>query len=137
MTQVDLSEDGAPESETGGGCRNVRLKLRLFKGSLHEASDVDFCMTNMLTFFKQRILAIPARISRQLIGKKSFREIYDIIMTEIVSCLSELSGYDRNMFAQQRAARLADQGVDLTALNGQTFPRPKGLETRPSPSERR
>ena len=101
------------------------LKLRLYKGSLHEASDVEFCMTNMLTFFKQRVLAIPARVSRQLIGKRSFREIYDIIMTEIVSCLQELSGYDRNMFAQQRAARLADQGVDLAALNGQSNPTPE------------
>ena len=73
-------------------------------------------MTNMLTFFKQRVLAIPSRISRQLIGKRKFQDIYDVIMTEIVGCLRELSGYDSQMFAAQTAAYLAEQGVDLTAL---------------------
>jgi phage terminase Nu1 subunit (DNA packaging protein) len=94
------------------------LKLREYKGTLHEASDVEFVMTNMLTFFKQRVLAIPARIARQLIGKTKFQEIYDALMTEIVMCLKELSGYDPAMFAAQTAARLAEQGVDPVGLNG-------------------
>jgi hypothetical protein len=51
-----------------------------------------------------------------LIGKTKFQEIYDLIMSEIVTCLRELSGYDPRMFAQQTAARLAEQGVDLAAL---------------------
>jgi hypothetical protein len=94
------------------------LRLRQYKGQLHEASDVEFVMTNMLTFFKQRVLAIPSRIARKLVGLKKFSEIYDVIMGEIVLCLRELSGYDPQMFAQQTAARLAEQGVDLSALNG-------------------
>jgi phage terminase Nu1 subunit (DNA packaging protein) len=96
------------------------LRLRQFKGELHEAGDVEFVMTNMLTFFKQRVLAIPSRISRLLVGKQKFQEIYDLISTEIATCLRELSGYDPSAFAQQAAARLAQEGVDLTNLNGKT-----------------
>ena len=94
----------------------AELALQLQRGQLHRASDVEFCMTNMLTFFKQRVLAIPARVCRQLIGKRGFREIYDVIMEEIVVCLRELSGYDSPMFAEQTAARLASQGVNLSSL---------------------
>jgi hypothetical protein len=94
------------------------LRLKQYKGQLHHASDVEFVMTNMLTFFKQRVLAVPARIGRLLVGKKKFTEIYDILMTEITGCLRELSGYDRQMFAQRNAARLAEEGVDFASLNG-------------------
>jgi hypothetical protein len=93
------------------------LRLKQFKGQLHHASDVEFVMTNMLTFFKQRVIAIPSRTARLLVGKK-FREILDLLSGEIKMCLRELSGYDPQIFAQQAAARLASQGVDLTSLNG-------------------
>jgi phage terminase Nu1 subunit (DNA packaging protein) len=94
----------------------AQLKLQQYKGLLHHSSDVEFVVTNMLTFFKQRALAIPSRISRQLIGKRNFQAIYDVIMAEILACLNELSGYDSSMLAQQTAARLAEQGVDLASL---------------------
>lgn len=94
------------------------LRLKQFKGALHHAADVEFVMTNMLTFFKQRVLAIPSRLTRLLIGKKKFKEIYDLLMGEITLCLRELSGYDPQMFEQQTAARLAEQGVEMAALNG-------------------
>lgn len=95
----------------GAEAEMAELRLRQFKGLLHDASDVEFVLTNMLTFFKQRVLAIPARISRLLIGKTKFQEIYDLLMGEIVGCLKELSGYNPEMFAQRTAARLAEQGV--------------------------
>ena len=91
------------------------LALKLQKGQLHHASDIEFVMTKMLSSFRQRVLAIPSRISRTLIGKTSFREIHDPLNEEIYACLRELSGYDPNTLEQQAATRLASQGVNLTA----------------------
>jgi hypothetical protein len=67
-------------------------------------------MTNMLIHFKARVLSIPARIARLLVGKTKFQEIYDTIMTEIELALRELAAYDPAMFAQQNAEYMASQG---------------------------
>ena len=94
------------------------LDLKLRKGQLHHADDVAFVMTNMMTFFRQRVLAIPSRTARLLVGKTNFREVHDLIKGEIYGCLNELSGYDAKAFDQQAAARLAKhlakRGVDET-----------------------
>jgi len=95
------------------------LRLRLFKNTLHRAEDVEFIMTNMLTAFKSRVLAIPAKISRLLIGARTFQAIYETIMTAIEEALRELSGYNQVMFAQASAAYLASLGADPSSLNGQ------------------
>jgi phage terminase Nu1 subunit (DNA packaging protein) len=106
------NEKLAAESE------RTQLELREYKGELHSARDIEFIMNNMLTYFKQRVLSIPSRVARVCVGK-SFRQIYDLIMTEIELALRELSGYDRSQFAAQRDSFLQAQGVDLDSLNGE------------------
>jgi phage terminase Nu1 subunit (DNA packaging protein) len=96
-----------------------QLRLRQMKGELHHASDVEFCMTNMCTYFKQGVLAIPSHVARVCVGKK-FRQIYELLTTEIELVLRTLSGYDPAMFAAQRAEYLASKGVDLSSVNGET-----------------
>src|SRR5262245_38503498 len=93
------------------------MELAHRKGLLHHADDVEFVMTQMLTAFKARTLAIPSRVSRSLIGKTDFKQIFDIMMREIEVCLLELSGYDRNKFAQENREHLESKGVDFSALN--------------------
>ena len=97
----------------------TQLRLLEVKGELHNAQDVEFIMNNMLTYFKQRVLAIPSRVARLCVGKK-FKEIYDLLMTEIELALRELSGYDRSRFAAQRQEYLESQGVDMESLNGES-----------------
>jgi len=94
----------------------MQLNLAERKGELHDARDVEFIINNMLTYFKQRVLSIPSRVARLCVGK-SFREIFDLLSTEIELALRELSGYDRSRFAAQRAEYLKAQGVDLESLN--------------------
>ena len=106
------NEKMASESEM------ARLRLLEYKSELHHARDVEFFMNSMLTYFKQRVLAIPSRVARLCVGK-SFREIFDVITTEIELALRELSGYDKSRFAAQRAEYLEAQGVDLDSLNGE------------------
>ncbi|HEY1771463.1 MAG TPA: hypothetical protein VGG02_14525 [Chthoniobacterales bacterium] len=87
------------------------LLLNQYKSRLHEADDVEFCLTNFITHIKQRVLAIPSRAARLLPGKK-FKEIYDLLSEEIATCLQELSGYDPSIFAGQTAAYLRAKGVE-------------------------
>ena len=94
----------------------AHLNLAERKGELHNARDVEFIMNNMLTYFKQRVLSIPSRVARLCVGK-SFREIFDLLSTEIELALRELSSYDRSRFAAQRAEYLEAQGIDLDSLN--------------------
>ena len=94
----------------------AHLNLAERKGQLHDARDVEFIMNNMLTYFKQRVLSIPSRVARLCVGK-SFREIFDLLSTEIELALRELSSYDRSRFAAQRKEYLEAQGVDLESLN--------------------
>ena len=95
----------------------TQLSLAERKGQLHNSDDVEFVMTQMLTAFKARILAIPARVSRLLIGRTKFKEIFDIIMKEIEQCLLQLSGYDKSKFEKENREYLASKGVDLSALD--------------------
>jgi hypothetical protein len=95
------------------------LRLKLFKNTLHRADDVEFILTNMLTAFKARVLAIPSRVSRQLIGQTKFQVVYDLLMAEIELALREMVAYDHTQFAQQREAYLEAQGADDSGLNGE------------------
>lgn len=105
-----------------------RLKLREYKGELHNARDIEFIMNNMLTYFKQRMMSIPSRVARLCVGKK-FRQIYDLIMVEIELALRELSGYDRSQFSEQRATYLKAQGIDVENLNGEGTDQSGSIDT--------
>jgi phage terminase Nu1 subunit (DNA packaging protein) len=78
----------------------AELKLKLYKRKLHRTEDVEFVMTTMLTALKSRLLAIPSRTTRQLIGKTNSQEIHGLLFGEIESALRELSEYDPNAFLQ-------------------------------------
>jgi phage terminase Nu1 subunit (DNA packaging protein) len=97
------------------------LKLAIFKSSLHKADDVEFIMTNMFTAMKSRLLAIPSRVTRLVIGQTSFQVIYDLVYTEIELALRELADYNPQMFRRQNDAYLASQGADPTSLNGEAY----------------
>jgi hypothetical protein len=77
----------------------AELKLNLLKGTLHRGEDVEFCVTTQITACRSRLLAIPSRVSRLLIGKRSFKEIYNLIYGEIELALRELTGYDAKKFS--------------------------------------
>jgi len=48
---------------------------------------------------------------------EDFREIFDLLSTEIELALRELPRYDRSRFAAERAEYLEAQCVDLSALD--------------------
>lgn len=90
----------------------ARLRLDELRGKLHRSDDVEFAVTTMITACRSRLLAIPSRISRQLVGKKNFKEIFDIIYKEIELALRELSGYNARTFARSSDRFLRENGAD-------------------------
>jgi len=91
-----------------------QMRVDEMRGRLHRAEDVEFCLTNMLTFMKQRLLAIPARITQVLIGENDFKTIYAAIDNEICGALMELSVADyKQMFQAQRKAHLEKMTVGM------------------------
>ena len=83
------------------------LALRVLKGKLHRAEDVEFFMSNRNTAIRARILAISSRITRILVGKIDPAEIRAIIDAETFSALDELANYDPTQFNEQNEEYLA------------------------------
>lgn len=73
------------------------LKYALMKGEVHKSSDVEAVMTNMLMNFKTKILSIPAKLTPQL-EKREKTFIEDLLTTEMIEILHELSEYSANDF---------------------------------------
>ncbi len=77
----------------------AELNLARKRNQLHEASDVEFALTNMLVAFRSRILGIPQKVAPIIIGLTSLAEIMESINTELLEALTELSEYDPAIFA--------------------------------------
>lgn len=70
---------------------SAELDLQLKKGKLHRQDDIEFCLTQMLTAFRQRTLAIPSRVMHRLLGLTNARQANQIVDDEIRLALNELS----------------------------------------------
>lgn len=70
------------------------LKLRKLRRELHEASDVEAFLTDMLTRFRNRIMSLPPKLAMEISGENDMNEIIRIIHKELGNTLEELSQYD-------------------------------------------
>lgn len=69
------------------------IKLQLIQGKVHKSEDVGRILADMLLSFKNKILAIPAKMAVKLEGKTR-QEIQDIVTEELCAALDELSEYN-------------------------------------------
>lgn len=74
------------------------LQLKVMRGELHKAEDVDFVMTDMITKAKMKLLAIPSKAADLVIGRKDINSIENIIQKMIEEALVELSDYNSDLF---------------------------------------
>ena len=95
------------------------IKLNLLRGKVYPAAVVELAITTMVTACKQRLLAIPARVARLLIGCKTFKEAFDLIYHEIELALRELTGYDANYFRKSTEEHVASLGDEEQAKTGE------------------
>ena len=78
----------------------AELQLARLKNRMHDATIVELVMTDMLTTLKNRLLALPQKVSPKIIGLKSIAEVNDILATEINEALIELSDYSPDLFSE-------------------------------------
>ena len=71
-----------------------KLKLRKLKRELHEASDVEAFLTDMLLCFKTRLLSVPSKLAMKVAGENDINQVIMIIKEELLSTLEELSEYN-------------------------------------------
>lgn len=70
------------------------LKLRKLRRELHEAADVENFLSDMLVNFRNRLLEVPPRIAMKAIGESDLSKLTDMIKSELLETLKELSHYD-------------------------------------------
>jgi hypothetical protein len=67
------------------------LEMKLRRNELHRADHIAFALTTMFSYIKQRMLAIPSRVSHGLVRATDFKTVYTTINDEIRACLTEIS----------------------------------------------
>ena len=70
------------------------MKLRRLRKELHEASDVEEFLSDMLVAFKNRLLSLPTKMAMQVAGLDDVNEIIDKLTGGVREALDELSEYD-------------------------------------------
>lgn len=76
----------------------AEIKLAKLRNQMHDAADIEYVLTNMFVTFRNRILAIPDKVSPKVIGVKTLSEISELINNELTEALTELSEYNPSMF---------------------------------------
>ena len=99
-TDVDLKDEKIKE-ETKKIKKDIELKsLRIseLKSQLHSADNVKKVMNNMLANIRGKLLALSNKLAPSVIACDNLGEIQDIIHTNILVALDELSNYDAETF---------------------------------------
>jgi len=94
----------------------AELQLAKLKNQMHDAATVELVMTDMLTTFKNRLLALPQKVSPKVIGLKSIAEVNDVLASEINEALTELSDYSPCLFAEGGEDNGDDESDDGSVL---------------------
>lgn len=73
------------------------INLAKIKGEILETKDVEMALGGMLTAFRRRMLSLPHKMAKMLVGKKE-QEIGRLLTMEINSALTDLSECDVSKF---------------------------------------
>ena len=99
-TDIDLKDEKIKE-ETKKIKKDIELKsLRIseLKSQLHSAENVKKVMNNMLANIRGKLLALSNKLAPSVIACDNLGEIQDIIHTNILVALDDLSNYDAETF---------------------------------------
>jgi len=107
--ETDLREEQT--MLTRANRKMAELDLAVMNGKLHRSEDVQNIMNEMMTSFRSRLLAIPARISPEVAAATDAMVVQQMIKGEIYDALSELSEYDPAKFTMAGNGQEADAVV--------------------------
>ena len=72
-------------------------ELKIMKGELHKAEDVETVMMDMLVAFKTKIMGIPSKVA-PILENRDAAFIKDRLTKEVIEALNELKDYDPKAF---------------------------------------
>lgn len=72
----------------------TKIKLRKLRKEVHEASDIELFLNNMLLDFRNRLLSVPGKVAPKILNERDINVIINILTREMNETLDELSGYD-------------------------------------------
>ncbi len=99
-TSIDVEKEKAEHEQIK---KNIsKLKLRKLKKELHEASDVELFLSEMLVNFRNRLLSIPNKVAVQVLGEQDINRIISLLNKEMIETLEELSEYDPDKVNQEK-----------------------------------
>ncbi|WP_058953171.1 hypothetical protein [Clostridium tyrobutyricum] len=86
----------------------VELELAAMRGDMHFSSDVERVMNDMLANFRAKLLSLPTKIAPLLINIGEVGDIQDVIRSNILEVLNELSNYDPESFYNSKHVEIVD-----------------------------
>ncbi len=99
-TSIDREKEQAEHEQIK---KNIsKLKLRKLKKELHEASDVELFLSEMLINFRNRLVSIPSKIAVQILGEEDINRIIEILQKEMYETLEELSEYNPDKINREK-----------------------------------
>ncbi|WP_459482099.1 hypothetical protein [Clostridium saccharoperbutylacetonicum] len=105
-TSIDVEKERAEHEQIK---KNISgLKLRKLKKELHEASDVELFLNEMLINFRNRLISIPAKVAVQVLGESDINRIISLLQKEMTETLEELSEYDPDKVNREKIQNYGD-----------------------------
>ena len=83
----------------------AELELKLYKGGLHKAEDVEQLYTGIILNAKAKLDAIPSKLAPKLINIKDPDFIFELIQDEILRAENELAEYDIAAFLDEEVVK--------------------------------
>ena len=89
--------------------KKAQIELDELEGGLHRTEDIERALSTMLSNFRTRMLAIPAKTAGDISRMKDQAEIFDRLKMEVDEALDELSNYD-TAFAEEEGGAQEERG---------------------------
>ncbi|MTI49692.1 MAG: hypothetical protein FH761_17820 [Firmicutes bacterium] len=99
-SDLNLDEERAKHEQLKR--QKTELQLKVMKGELHHSEDVQSVMNDMLSNFRAKVIALPAKVAPMLLSRSNASEIQDILQNECYEALKELSNYDPKDFYNEK-----------------------------------
>jgi phage terminase Nu1 subunit (DNA packaging protein) len=98
--------------------RLAELRYQTAVGKLHRSEDIEFIFTQIFTSIRSKLLSLPSRCARLLIGKTDIADIVAVLQAEVELTLTELVAIDSSMFQHANEAYLAGLVPEPASANG-------------------
>jgi phage terminase Nu1 subunit (DNA packaging protein) len=119
LARADLADDAYRLERTAlvrAQRERQELENQLFRGELHRADDVEAIMNDLLTGIKMRLLAIPTRVARLLVGQHQIPRIIEILTDAVELALGDVLNYRAEDFYSRNSEYLRARGIEAADL---------------------